>query len=181
MKRNFKRNGRSTVYDIKIQIDKTDFLLFKKLLSCIYPLPVSITRISSNSYRTVSIIFSFSFERFFTMNSESESSLDTDQHFNENISGTKKRTKGSRARTRSGSTTSKTDCDPSDNPQSEVATMKQVRTKRNWKKKKKKETNEPRQKIKRTTSTCANTRRLIVVACTIRIVIELKFRCKSAI
>lgn len=71
------------------------------------------------------------------MNSESESSLDTDQHFNENISGTKKRTKGSRARTRSGSTTSKTDCDPSDNPQSEVATMKQVRTKRNWKKKKK--------------------------------------------
>lgn len=89
------------------------------------------------------------------MNSESESSLDTDQHFNENISGTKKRTKGSRARTRSGSTTSKTDCDPSDNPQSEVATMKQVRTKRNWKKKKKKETNEPRQKIKRTTSTCA--------------------------
>lgn len=62
------------------------------------------------------------------MNSESESSLDTDQ-FTENITGTKKRTKGSRARARSGrSTTFKTDCDPSDNPQSEVVTVKQVRT-----------------------------------------------------
>lgn len=61
------------------------------------------------------------------MNSESESSLDTDQ-FTENITGTKKRTKGSRARARSGSATSKMDCDQFDNPQSEIVTVKQVRT-----------------------------------------------------
>lgn len=89
------------------------------------------------------------------MNSESESSLDTDQ-FTENITGTKKRTKGSRARARSGSTAFKTDCDPSDNPQSEVVTVKQVRTnktklegKKKKKKKTEKETDEPRQKSKK--------------------------------
>ena len=88
------------------------------------------------------------------MNSESESSLDTDQ-FTENITGTKKRTKGSRARARSGSTAFKTDCDPSDNPQSEVVTVKQVRTNKTKlegekkKKKKKKKKNEPRKKSKK--------------------------------
>lgn len=91
------------------------------------------------------------------MNSESESSLDTDQ-FTENITGTKKRTKGSRARARSGSTMFKTDCDPSDNPQSEVVTVKQVRTnktklegKKKKRKQKKKQTNRDK-KVKRTTS-----------------------------
>lgn len=88
------------------------------------------------------------------MNSESESSLDTDQ-FTENITGTKKRTKGSRARARSGSATSKTDCDQFDNPQSEIVTVKQVRTnKTKWggekkEKKTEKETDEPRQKNKK--------------------------------
>lgn len=73
------------------------------------------------------------------MNSESESSLDTDQ-FTENITGTKKRTKGSRARARSGSATSKTDCDQFDNPQSEIVTVKQVRTnKTKWGGEKRKE------------------------------------------
>ena len=95
------------------------------------------------------------------MNSESESSLDTDQ-FTENITGTKKRTKGSRARARSGSATSKTDCDQFDNPQSEIVTVKQVRTnKMKWggekrngeegkkEKKTEKETDEARQKNKK--------------------------------
>lgn len=77
------------------------------------------------------------------MNSESESSLDTDQ-FTENITGTKKRTKGSRARARSGSTTFKTDCDPSDNPQSEVVTVKQVRTNKTKLEGKKKKENRKR-------------------------------------
>ena len=70
------------------------------------------------------------------MNSESESSLDTDQ-FTENITGTKKRTKRSRARARSGSATSKTDCDQFDNPQSEIVTVKQVRNRRSETKKQK--------------------------------------------
>lgn len=77
------------------------------------------------------------------MNSESESSLDTDQ-FTENITGTKKRTKGSRARARSGSTAFKTDCDPSDNPQSEVVTVKQVRTNKTKLEGKKKKENRKR-------------------------------------
>lgn len=83
------------------------------------------------------------------MNSESESSLDTDQ-FTENITGTKKRTKGSRARARSGSTTFKTDCDPSDNPQSEVVTVKQVRTNKTKLEGKKKKKKENRKRNRRT-------------------------------
>lgn len=112
-----------------IKIDKTDFLLSKKLFRYIYPISGFYTTLSNSS----------DYKRFFTMNSESESSLDTDQ-FTENITGTKKRTKGSRARARSGSATSKTDCDQFDNPQSEIVTVKQVRTnKTKWGGEKRKE------------------------------------------
>lgn len=115
------------------------------------------------------------------MNSESESSLDTDQ-FTENITGTKKRTKGSRARARSGSTAFKTDCDPSDNPQSEVVTVKQVRTnktklegkKKKKRKQKKKQTNRDK-KVKK--NNVMWTVVWLARAHDSR-VIKLKFRCK---
>lgn len=116
------------------------------------------------------------------MNSESESSLDTDQ-FTENITGTKKRTKGSRARARSGSATSKTDCDQFDNPQSEIVTVKQVRTnKTKWggrkkkRKQKKKQTNRDK-KTKRTTS-CEQSLGSRLARARDSRVIKLKFRCK---